>query len=296
MKESDAADTPAVCGRWAGWRLVVFLVVIAGNIVQAFASTGPPPFMGQGDPIRFSFNPQHWVWSLEEWSPAPVSLRGRWAVEKPGRRGLAADPAHGPLANLPRACRQGAEAARAAAPGYADRPRLRRGDRPVPAHDSAWRLHRRRIAESGASRATIVDPGFSIDLGRFAGAAFLDSRTVMAVGENKSYVILTRERPGRRRQELPLLPRVVRRLRRGARSRLGTVRARMMYMMSLAFDPAGSSLYTVTVPNSQVEAAGDFALRPGRPDAVGGVRAGRRRPQSGLQTCRPETLAATSST
>ena len=63
--------------------MVVFLVVIAGNIVQAFASTGPPPFMGQGDPVRFSFNPRHWVWSLEEWSPAPVSLRGRWAIEKP---------------------------------------------------------------------------------------------------------------------------------------------------------------------------------------------------------------------
>jgi hypothetical protein len=38
-----------------------------------------------------------------------------------------------------------------------------------------------------------------------------------------------------------------------SRSRLGTVRARMMYTMSLAFDPATRSLYTVTVPNTKVK-------------------------------------------
>ena len=62
----------------------VFLLVAGGNIVQAFASTGPPPFMGQGDPVRFSFNPAHWVLSTEEWSPdTPITWRGRWAVDKP---------------------------------------------------------------------------------------------------------------------------------------------------------------------------------------------------------------------
>ena len=60
--------------------LWLFLLAAAGNAVQAFASTGPPPYMGQGDPVRFSFNPAHWVWSLEEWRPAPISLRGRWAM------------------------------------------------------------------------------------------------------------------------------------------------------------------------------------------------------------------------
>ena len=57
--------------------------------------------MGQGDPIRFSFNPKNWVWSLEEYAPAPVSLRGRWAIEKPGVDSLPQDPAAGPLASLP---------------------------------------------------------------------------------------------------------------------------------------------------------------------------------------------------
>ena len=52
-------------------------------------------------PVRFSFNPKHWVWSLDEWSPAPVSLRGRWAIEKPAVASLPADPAAGPLGTLP---------------------------------------------------------------------------------------------------------------------------------------------------------------------------------------------------
>ncbi len=55
----------------------VFLVVVAGNIVQAFASTGPPPYLGQSDPVRFSFNPRHWAWSTDEWSLARISLRGK---------------------------------------------------------------------------------------------------------------------------------------------------------------------------------------------------------------------------
>ena len=77
-----------------------FLVVVAANIVQAFASTGPPPFMGQSDPVRFSFSPRHWNWSLDEWKPVRISLRGRWAVDKPDLATVVGDPAAGPLVNL----------------------------------------------------------------------------------------------------------------------------------------------------------------------------------------------------
>jgi hypothetical protein len=90
--------------RRLGWleklTMWVFLAVVAGNIVQAFASTGPPPYVGQSDPIRFSFNPKHWVWSLDEWKSAAVSLRGRWDIEPPDVTKVSADPASGPLANL----------------------------------------------------------------------------------------------------------------------------------------------------------------------------------------------------
>src|SRR5512143_351063 len=101
MKGSDVTDGPPAMQPLGKLALVVYLVVIAGNMVQAFATTGPPPFMGQGDPVRFSFSPSHWVWSAEEWSPAPIALRGRWSIDKPDASGLSSDPARGPLANLP---------------------------------------------------------------------------------------------------------------------------------------------------------------------------------------------------
>ena len=141
----------------------VFLVVVAGNIIQAFASTGPPPFVGQSDPVRFSFNPRHWVWSLEEWSPAPISLRGRWSVEKPDASSLPVDSAAGPLVNPTtlRAARQVQLAVplKGVPTGLAyDAPT----DRFAISTD-----HGVYLLNGGFSqvlRYTIVDPGYSVDL------------------------------------------------------------------------------------------------------------------------------------
>jgi len=230
----------------------LFLLVVAGNIVQAFASTGPPPYMGQSDPIRFSFNPRHWAWSLEEWSPAPVSLRGRWSIEKPGLASLPADPDLGPLGPLP------------------ELPVKRRTQLALPVRgpvtDLAYEAatdrfllttdHGIYLADGSLGRLarhTVVDPGFSVDLARFGGAAFLDAHTVMAVSENKSFVVL-RERDGadadaNYRYFLESRDR----FEEIARSRLSTVRARMMYVLSLAHDPSSGSLFTVSVPNRRTK-------------------------------------------
>lgn len=232
--------------------MVVFLVVIAGNIVQAFASTGPPPYMGQSDPVRFSFNPRHWVWSLDEWSPSPVSLRGRWAIEKPGLAALPADSAAGPLGRLP-----ALTITRRSKVGIP-----LRGTPTDLAYDAAtdrFLLTTQNgvyITDGTLRRVvryTVVDPGFSVDLGRFAGAAFLDSHTVMAVGENKSYVVLKENDRADADVNFRYFLESFDRFDEVRRSRFGTVRARMMYTMSAAFDPEGKSAYTVTVPNAKVK-------------------------------------------
>ena len=157
--------------------------------MQAFASTGPPPYVGQSDPVRFSFNPAHWVWSLEEWAPAPFGFRGRFLVPHPSLDGLNADPAAGPFVSPP-----------SLAPAAAARP-LDGLDGPVSglAYDAATdrfavtTAHGVSIVDGDLTRAAghvVVDPAFSVDLGAFADAAFLDSHTVIAVSENKSYVVL----------------------------------------------------------------------------------------------------------
>ncbi len=230
----------------------VFLVVVAGNMVQAFASTGPPPYMGQSDPIRFSFQPKHWVWSLDEWSPASVSLRGRWAIEKPGVAGLPADPTAGPLTNLP-------------VLPIREQRTLALPLRGTPT-DLAYEQATNRFlvtTQSGiyitdgslgrVAKYTVIDPGFSIDLGQFAGATFLERKVVMAVGENKSYVVLRENDTADADKNFRFFLESFDKFNEVSRSRLGTVRARMMYTMSLAFDPATKSIYTVTVPNARVK-------------------------------------------
>ncbi|HPK71040.1 MAG TPA: disulfide bond formation protein B [Vicinamibacterales bacterium] len=233
-------------GRAALW---LFLLAVAANMVQAFASTGPPPFMGQGDPVRFSFNPRNWVWSTEEWRPSPVSLRGRWAIEKPDVALAPADPAGSPLAGVP--AMTVSRRAKLALPLNGPVTDL--------AYDAAsdrflLTTHNGVYLTDGTLgrviRHTVVDVGYSVDLARFSAAAFLASRTVLAMAENKSYVVLRESDQADAAANYRYFLESPGAFEEASRSRLTTVRAKMMYVMAAAFDPAASALYTVTVPNA----------------------------------------------
>jgi disulfide bond formation protein DsbB len=252
LREPELQAAPRRLRALESAAMVVFLVVIAGNIVQAFASTGPPPYVGQGDPIRFSFNPRHWVWSLEEYSTAPVSLRGRWASEKPDVWLANVDPAAGPLAGLPvLAVKRQARISVPLKGTVTDLAYDADGDRfLVTTQQGVYLLD---AAMARTLRYTIVDTGFSVDLGRFAGAAFLDPSTVIAVGENKSFVVLKESGTADADKNFRYFLESFGAFDEVTRSRFGTVRARMMYTMSAAFDPATKSIYTVTVPNAKVK-------------------------------------------
>jgi disulfide bond formation protein DsbB len=250
LKHVEPSSFPRRLGLLEKLAMWVFLAVVAGNIVQAFASTGPPPYVGQSDPIRFSFNPKHWVWALDEWRSAAVSLRGRWDIEPPDVTKVPADPAAGPLKNLSaltvKQRRQLSLSLRGAITdlaydGGTDR-FLITTEHGVYIVDGAL---------EHVLRSTVVDPGFSVDLGTFAGAAFLDSRTVMALGENKSFVILRESDKADAAKNFRFFLESVDRFDEVTRSRLATMRAKMMYVMSLAFDPGSKSFYTVSVPNQQ---------------------------------------------
>lgn len=231
--------------------LWAFLIVVAGNIVQAFASTGPPPYMGQSDPVRFSFNPRYWVWSLEEWHPAPISVRGRWAISPPGTDGLEGDPARGPFGALPvlAATREQALALPLEGP-VTDLAYDAGGDRfalatprGVYLADSALR---------SLQRHTVVDVGFAVDLAELAGVTFLDPQTVLAMSRNKSYIVLRENGAADPVANYRYFVEAPEAFDQVARSRFATMRARMMYAQSVAYDPTGNALYTVTVPNERV--------------------------------------------
>jgi hypothetical protein len=202
--------------------------------------------------VRFSFNPRHWVWSLEEYEPAPISLRGRWASEKPDVNLANIDPASGPLSGLPVIAVKGQTRISALLKGtVTDLAYDAAGDRfLVTTQQGIYLLD----AVLGRTlRYTMVDTAFSVDLGRFAGAAFLDPSTVLAVGENKSFVVLKENDQADPDRNFRFFLESFDRFDEVTRSRFGTVRARMMYAMSAAFDPATASIYTITVPNTRVK-------------------------------------------
>jgi disulfide bond formation protein DsbB len=95
----------------------------------------------------------------------------------------------------------------------------------------------------------VLDPGFSIDLSPIAGAVFLPGDTLAVLSTNKSYVLL---RPDSQANADTAWRRFlatdggVTELRR---SRLATVRARQMYVLSLAYDPEAAELISISVPS-----------------------------------------------
>ena len=240
------------CDRSNASPMIAFLVLVAANMVQAFASTGPPPFVGQSDPVRFSFNPKHWVWSLEEWhlSAYPVSLRGRFDVAKPDVAKANPDPAAGPFVDLP-------------VLEVVERRPLGLPLRGTPT-DLAYEPTSGRFALTTQlgiyilpaamdriERYTVVDPGFSVDLGTFAGTAFLDPHTIIAVGENKSYVVVRENDAADADANFRYFLESAGVFDDVTRGRFTTVRARTMFTMAAAFDAATQWVYTVALPHAR---------------------------------------------
>ncbi|BEG57508.1 hypothetical protein NHP21005_11960 [Helicobacter sp. NHP21005] len=66
------------------WAFGIFSFLVASNMIQAFISTGPFPYLGHGDPIRFSWRMAENIWSTSNWGHMgfPRSL-GKRIVDKP---------------------------------------------------------------------------------------------------------------------------------------------------------------------------------------------------------------------
>lgn len=269
-------------GRVGRFAMALLVVLAAGNAVQAFISTGPPPFIGQGDPIRLSLDPRHWVWSMAELE-GRVSLRGSWTVPapEPGDLDVDPDPAHGPLVDLPTLAvsrwdqvavplegtltglavasprsgtAPGAEPAGPAGASGGGPPAGERAPRPVAAEGSvlattdAFEVLVLDGAMARVLHRVVLDPGFSIDLSPLAGATFLGD-SVAVLSTNKSYVLLRPDSaadPVAEWRHFLETDGTVIELRR---SRFATVRARQMYALSLAWDPVADQLITIGVPS-----------------------------------------------
>lgn len=260
---ANRALEPGRAGRFA----MGLLVVLAGaNAVQAFVSTGPPPFLGQGDPVRLSLNPRHWVWSLGELE-GPIGWRGSWAVPEPDPSVAAdPDPANGPLAGLPTLPVQrwervtapldgiltGLATAEASATGVAaETTAPADGPGPVLAVTEGHGVYLLDGTMSRVLNHVVLDPGFSIDLSPLAGAAFLGPDTLAVMSTNKSYVLLRPDPDADPDREWRHFLETDGGVTELERSRFATVRARLMYALALAHDPAANELITISVPSAR---------------------------------------------
>jgi len=243
---AEGAREPGRAGRVA---MGLFVVIVAANALQAFASTGPPPWFGQGDPVRLSLNPKHWVWSFEELDPPYISLRGSWTIPAPNPAAADPDPAHGPLAALPTLVVSSWE--RVGTPLNGALSGLARDSATarfliITDHFGVYLL------DSTLARVlhyVVLDPGFSVDLTPIAGAAFLRGDTLAVLSTNKSWALLRPDAhvdPGAEWRHFLSTDGQMTELGLG---RFQTVRARQMYVLSLAFDPEAQELITVSVPN-----------------------------------------------
>lgn len=241
-----ALREPGPLGRTA---IVALLVAVAGNAVQAFASTGPPPFMGQSDPVRFSFDPRRWSWSLSEWEPAPISWRGRWDVERPGLAGLDSDSRSGPIAGLPTLPVKREQKLPPALPGDVTDLAYE------PSSDSFLLTtsgHGVCVLDGGLSRIVRqarLDAGYSVELGELVGAAWVDASTLVVLGDNKSYAVLEPAEHADALKNHRFFLDGADRFDERSRGRFATVRARLNYVMALGYDPGRVSFYTLSVPN-----------------------------------------------
>jgi disulfide bond formation protein DsbB len=228
----------------------LFIVVIGANALQAFMTTGPPPFMGQADPLRFSWNPARWVWLPDDELDGAISLRGSWAVPEPDPAWVEADPdpAAGPLADLPARFPLRWEEVRAPLEGrLTDLVFDPDGDRFL-AVTEGHGVHVLDRTLSTVEHSVTLDRHFAVELTPLAGAAFVGD-TLVAVSTNKSYAFLRPDPATDEAYEWRHFLRTTGGVTEVRRSRLATVRARQMYTLSVAYDAEAGELVTVTVPS-----------------------------------------------
>jgi disulfide bond formation protein DsbB len=228
----------------------VFMVVVGANALQAFITTGPPPFMGQADPLRFSWNPSHWVWLMDDEMDGALSLRGSWTIPSPDPAFVEvdADPAAGPLVGLMALPVERWEDVAAPLDGRLTDLAYDAGTGRFLAVTDRHGVYVLDGSLSRVEHGVGLDPHFAVELTPLAGAAFIGD-TLAALATNKSYALLRSDPEADEDYEWRHFLTTSGGVTELRRSRLATVRAKQMYVLSAAYDRDADELVTVSVPS-----------------------------------------------
>ena len=199
----------------------IVTAIIASNCFQALWSTGVPPYWGNGDPVRFSFNPKYVVWTADSWE-------GMWSgIDFLGKRNVK-DP---DFAYKPNAAKRGIEFK----PDAADAP----------------------VKLTGALSIANIRPIEGVDakvntLSKINGQYLIGSKySFWALDESLKPVVSAAYDPWYSANVLDLVAirTQVEHVGGLGRARVGTERAKFSYVHSAASD--GRYVYTATVPDNR---------------------------------------------
>lgn len=239
--------------------MILFMVVIGGNIIQAFISTGLPPNMGVGSPARLSFDTNHWYWTTSSWQRLnnPASLRGAWDVDAPDlpsqpepKLQFITDPEQAPLSTTNKLI-------------ISNRQSINLGLN-APATDIAFNGDDKYLITTEKWGLYLVDNSLS-KIERFAvldhlngangrvpvGSAFFNKTEFGVIGWNKIFVFLKEDRNVSAKDNFPHFIEGLDSYAITSRGAYNTVRARMFHVLSMAYLAENNSVYTITVPNNK---------------------------------------------
>lgn len=231
---------------------VVFFFVLSVNAIQAFTQVGPPPFLGQGDPIRFSWDPKDWIWSTKKWNGlmAPLSFRGNYHVESPLRgnrifRGIAMFENGDDLLKVKEVALPESIVGEVRDMDYNPQQKTF-----VIVTDKYYVY----FLDSKLEKITAyvhLDPLYSISIKTLVGVTFISPTRVVVTGYNKSFIILKLDENAKIKDQYANFLEGSDGIREILRGRFSTVRAKYSYIRSLTWDRRRNELVSLTVPNNK---------------------------------------------
>ncbi|WP_104713081.1 disulfide bond formation protein B [Helicobacter cetorum] len=230
----------------------VFFVVVGSNIIQAFFSTGPFPYIGQSDPVRFSWNLKEAVWSMENWGDLkfPRSVLGRRDVGKPTK--LSALPKdndyqHSPLEITKTLEIEKKEVLSLKLNGAITDLSFNEENAILITENQGLYLVSNDLKTIHSHM--VLDSYYSATVGSFVGADFNEDENIVIMGNNKTSVEITPNKNANALKNYPYFLEGANSFDEVERNRLKTSRAKNYYIGSAR--RGDKDTYLVTIPNKR---------------------------------------------
>lgn len=231
---------------------LIFFFTMSANAIQAFTQVGPPPFLGQSDPIRFSWQPSRWVWSMKKWNNLlrPFSLRGNYSIESPSFSSR----------NMRKIAmfESGDDLIKVQELSLPDEIVGEIKDIDYNADAKIFAIITDRfylyILDSKLNKIISfvkIDNLFRLHIKTFVGVTFSSSHNILITGFNKSYIILELDEKAKLKDQYDKFILGTNGIRELHRGRFSTIRAKYSYVRSVTWDSSQKEYVTLTIPNSK---------------------------------------------